>query len=73
MLSEKYKRLLIDNRDKIVSSLSVKQEAFWAGLVAKRVLTDEDREDIEVSSFITQLISYREVVADNDILNNFAT
>ena len=55
MLSEKYKNLLIDNRDKIVSNLIVTTEGFWAGLVAKRVLTDEDRENIQVGASILKL------------------
>ena len=49
VLSEKYQQLLDDNRDGIVTSLSVRQESFWALLVSKKILTDDDREDVEVS------------------------
>ena len=50
MLSEHLKDLLITNRKELVESIQLK-ESFWAELVAKHVITDEDKEDITVRLF----------------------
>ena len=47
-LPKELEKRLVDNRSEIIESITLKT-TLWAKLIAKRVIDDEDKSDIEVS------------------------
>ena len=60
MLSKDFRALLTNNRVELVDTISLTVKV-WAGLVAKCVVTDEEKEKITVCKPLQKLLSIQSI------------